>query len=425
VHKDNRAQTKTSNSYVINGFLSNRALSFDRTETTVSSSESLPDDSTDHDDDEIDAVVVSDVTPPPPQIIPMTTAIYIRANDLHITNNQHQQQQPKQQQHLYNPAPNTNISNSTDDLFVAINNIQQTTTNSSSPNNNDNSSTPSSPIARTAVHQLYQRGIELVSNEELWTPEKKTGTYIRARHRTATAATTNRPTPPSHNMAVPTSPLPSSALLHTGDKGAAIGSDAVLTWSAVVGSHNCVRSEGVVERDAGWVYDLLIDSTRARAYNRLSLGREDLWVMGTHRERRVLATSGDNGDGGREVVKVVRGRNKPPMMKPVVFHSLMCGRELEGGAGYVVVTRTARLVEEGGDGVSPPSPPSLLSELYTGIMLVLRIEGCNDDRCVLVNASEFTAPVPAMMTKRIGLTGMVTMIQDIRKLGVEEVSSSR
>jgi len=206
--------------------------------------------------------------------------------------------------------------------------------------------------------------------------------------------------------------------------------DVVLQWSAFIGSsHNCVRSEAVINTSAEWLYDLLLDSSRVKEYNKLSLGREDLWIMETTRPQR----HGDDDDGDEftsrgettttnknYVSKVIRGENKPPMMKPVAFHSFMHGRELEGGAGYAIVTRTARLVDETTDTdngcSSPSSQPSLPSELMTGCMLIIRMEGC-DNQCVLINASQFTAPLPAMMTKKIGLNGMVTMISDLRKLG--------
>jgi len=126
--------------------------------------------------------------------------------------------------------------------------------------------------------------------------------------------------------------------------------------------------------------------------------------------------------GGEEVLKVVRGRNKPPMMKPVVFHSVMYGRALEGGAGYVIVTRTVRLVddEEGSGGGGGKVQASLPSELITGAMLMLRLEGGDkgeEDRCVFCNSSRFTSPLPVRITKKIGLAGMVTMVSDLRKLG--------
>jgi len=227
-------------------------------------------------------------------------------------------------------------------------------------------------------------------------------------------------------MTVPTSPLSFSSLLH-GDSGG-IRMDVVLQWSALIGStHNCIRSETVINKSAEWLYDLLLDSSRVKEYNKLSLGREDLWVMETTRPQR---PNGDDEFTSREetttnnnyVSKVIRGENKPPMMKPVAFHSFMHGRELEGGAGYAIVTRTARLVDEtttthtDGSPASSSTQPSLPSELMTGCMLIVRMEGC-DNQCVLINASQFTAPLPAMMTKKIGLNGMVAMVQDLRKLG--------
>merc|ERR1719246_425188 len=103
--------------------------------------------------------------------------------------------------------------------------------------------------------------------------------------------------------------------------------------------------------NAGSLYDLLLDSSRVKEYNKLSLGREDLWVMETRQQQHTDCdddefTSRAERTTNNYVSKVVRGENKPPMMRPVVFHSFMHGRELEGGAGYAVVTRTARLVED-------------------------------------------------------------------------------
>jgi len=339
----------------------------------------------------------------PPQLISPTTTVFIRANDLHTTvcdqqqNDQHRHRQVAtfntSHPYLYGPTPNPNLSDCMQDRWIAMNDIH----NSPSSSNNNNSI--SSPVLRQAVSEIYLRGLELISNESLWIPDRKTERYLKAlkvRLR-LTSTTSTRP----DDMSIPTSPLPPLNLLGVGEAP----DDVVRTWSASIGSHICTRAEGVIDTGAKWLFELLLDSSRVKEFNKLSLGREDVWVMEKRR---------NDGGGTSEVTKVIRGNNKAPMVsKPIVFHQLMHGRELEGGAGYAIVTRTARLVEDGSNSLPQHS---LMSELYTGIMLILRIEGRNN-RCVMVNSSQFTSPVPAMVTKRVGLASAVTMFQDIRKLG--------
>jgi len=81
-------------------------------------------------------------------------------------------------------------------------------------------------------------------------------------------------------VSVPTSPLPFSSLLHggdgVGDDGRGRMKDVVLAWSVLIRSHNCVRSDTVINMNAEWLYDLLLDSSRVMEYNKLSFGREDL-----------------------------------------------------------------------------------------------------------------------------------------------------
>mmetsp|Transcript_32705 Transcript_32705/g.39151 ORF Transcript_32705/g.39151 Transcript_32705/m.39151 type:complete len:131 (-) Transcript_32705:716-1108(-) len=108
--------------------------------------------------------------------MPLSTTIYMRANDLpiHTNNNSNNNNTNNNTNSHYNPTPNSNLSTSTDDVFIALNdNTHRATT---SPHNH---TTHPSPIAHIAVEQHYQRGVELISNPNLWIPERKTDRILK------------------------------------------------------------------------------------------------------------------------------------------------------------------------------------------------------------------------------------------------------
>lgn len=321
----------------------------------------------------------------PAQLIPLKTMIFIRSNDLIINTCDRQDHNDR----LSDPSlsatnsikthghvQNLSLSNNTDDRWIAVNDIHNTSCN--------NDSSMSSPVARNTRDELTQRGLEFSSNKDLWMPDRNTKWYIKSQCSCL------------HDFAIPSSPLPASwkELLD----------DNVLLWTGNIGSQICLRAEAMIGKDAESLYKLLLDSSRVKEYNEVSLGREDIWIM----ERL-------NGcDGTNEVTKVVRGTNKAPVrgMSPIIFHSLMHGKELDGGAGYSIVTRTARLLSSGGDVTSSHTT------LCIGTLLIYRIEGC-DNQCILVNATQFTAPVPAMVARKLGLASNKTMFKALQKLSLK------
>jgi len=315
----------------------------------------------------------------PAQLIPLKTIIFIRCNDLIIDTCDrlfNPSQSATNSIETHGPVQNSSLSNNTDDRWIAVNDIHNTSCN--------NDSSMSSPAARNTRDELTQRGLEFSSNKDLWIPERNTKWHIKS-HCSGL-----------HDLAIPSSPLPSSwkELLD----------DNVLLWTGHIGSQICLRAEGMIGKDAESLYKLLLDSSRVKEYNEVSLGREDIWIM----ERL-------NGcDGTNEVTKVVRGTNKAPVrgMSPIIFHSLMHGKELDGGAGYSIVTRTARLLSIGGDVTSS------LTMLCIGTLLIYRIEGC-DNQCIMVNATQFTAPVPAMVARKLGLASNKTMFKALQKLSLK------
>jgi len=305
--------------------------------------------------------------------------IYMRVNDLEISSIQ-QKAHKKYPIYHYEPTPIDFLSNHPTDLWISL--------SSSSASNLKSLS----PIAKYAIHELYNHALQLASNTAVWIPESKTTRFLRN--------TTH------HSMEVPNFPISSQSycLLHNNED-----TDAILTWSGTVDSLNCVRSEGIINMSADDVYELLLDSDRVKEFNKASVGRKDIWIM-------------DSNDSEKNVTKVVRGGNQPPLFrKPIEFTALMHGRELKfpnteqkdknemASPGFMIVCRTVRVIEK--DLTAPIIVSD--SDVLVATNLILRIQDCND-KCLLITANQFQSPLPSLITKKVSLAASAKMINCLR-----------
>lgn len=249
------------------------------------------------------------------------------------------------------------------------------------------------PIAPFAVEALAKFGIESTMNEAMWTPDKKTDKLMKAGNFDAWhSCVWNRDGPlvlPPRGFAEE-----NEVMVWTGqfDHGL-YGSDLP-----------AVRAAGILNMSAKALTELLLDSSRIKEYNEMSLGRTDIMVMPGSLE--------EDGPFGKSVTKVLKSETRPPLLrKTLQFVSVMHSKELDDGSGYYIVTRA---VTQPDHGVLDPN--ILRSEIITSVNLIKKVGG-DENRCLMINVNHIRSPmVPMMIAKRIGLSAAANFFHDLRAL---------
>jgi hypothetical protein len=247
------------------------------------------------------------------------------------------------------------------------------------------------PIAPVAVERLADFGLTTSMNIGMWAPDSKTDKVMKKGHCPDWIKHTFKP----GCVRLPASKTPeeNEVLLWSGNfKHGLYGSDLP-----------AIRAAGVVNMSAKALMELLVDSTRVKEYNKLSLGRKDMVTFDGDLET--------DGPFGRSITKVMKSENKPPLIrKTLVFVSILHAKELIDGSGYMIVTRAVHHPED--DGGS-----AIKSEILMGVNLIRKIEGEEDSRCVMINVNHIRSPmVPMMIAKRIGVSAAVGFLNDVRSL---------
>jgi hypothetical protein len=235
----------------------------------------------------------------------------------------------------------------------------------------DNGEGDHAPIAPFAIRALVKSGLFSAFDETMWTPDGKTTKLIKQEQHAWHACTWQQEGQTE---------LPSQSLT----------SSAVLVWSGnfTHGRYGselpAVRSAALIGMSAAALMDLLVDSSRVKEYNKMSLGREDLLVLQ------------DTLEGGPfgGITKVMRSETKPPLVRKILtFTSILHCRPLDDGSGYKLVSRA---VTSPCDSVAG----ALQSEILLSVNIIKKVEGY-PDRCVLVAVNHLRSPmVPMMIAKR-------------------------
>jgi len=186
------------------------------------------------------------------------------------------------------------------------------------------------------------------------------------------------------------------------------GENDVLVWSGAW-SHKyyghdlpAIRCEAIVNMSPQALANLLMDSSRVKEYNKMSVGRDDIMVL--HEDEKC-------------VTKISVGKSKPPMLgKTLVLKNLLHMEELPGGGqqgGYVIVSRA---IAHADDAEAVKDPKVIHSEMLMGLNVIRVVEG-EPDRCILINLNHLSSPmIPMMLAKRLGLGAAMNFINDIRAL---------
>lgn len=188
------------------------------------------------------------------------------------------------------------------------------------------------------------------------------------------------------------------------EKMAALRADTILVYSGKwkkpgYGSHlPIIKTQAIINMSPFEMARLLLDSSRVKTYNKMSLGRNDI---------RILQRPSENGDYCE--TKIVCNLTQPPMVKRQMRSvTLMHGQALppEDGGGYLVVSRA--VPEPGGDG------DFIKSEILLGINVLRPLED-NPDRCLVTAATHvYSSSLPTIAAKSVGISSAINFVKDVR-----------
>ncbi|KAL3802751.1 hypothetical protein ACHAWO_010099 [Cyclotella atomus] len=245
----------------------------------------------------------------------------------------------------------------------------------------------SAPLADAAVKSLVKTALDTAMNREMWTSNGPTAKLLKNGDWDDTIFTPlNYPAPIPHSK---------------GSKG----ENDVLVWSGTF-SHSyygsdlpAIRCEAIVNMSPSTLAELLIDSTRVKEYNKMSIGRDDILILQQTPER---------------VTKVSVGKSKPPMLGKILqLKTLLHMEELPHKKGYILVSRAVAHKEEN---ETEEDPKVIHSEMLMGVNIIRAVEG-EEDRCILITLNHLKSPmIPMMLAKKLGLGAAVNFINDIRAL---------
>jgi len=249
------------------------------------------------------------------------------------------------------------------------------------------------PIAPLAVGRLADFGLSTTLNEGMWQPDGKSEKLLKK------------------------ASGDSEWMKHSfveGMKEASTASNSstdVLIWSGsfdhgLYGSDvPAIRSAAIMETSSKKLMDLLVDSTRVKEYNKMSLGRTDLVTFDGNLQQE--------GPFGKSITKVMRSESKPPMMSNLALTTILHAKQLSDGSGYLIVTRGVHRPGEdstAGDGTK--------TEVVMGVNLFVDFD--TDDgteRCLMVNVNHMRSPmVPMYIARKVAVTSAHKFVNDIRAL---------
>ena len=191
----------------------------------------------------------------------------------------------------------------------------------------------------------------------------------------------------------------------------------VLVWIGGVPhtgfGHNwpVVKSRGIVQCPPRNLIEYLLDSSKVKEYNNISLGREDFLVI----QKGFETTKEESDFGLAGDVKIIKSLNKPRMLpKSIELVSLMYSQHLSDEPGsYLTVSRSVFEDDSGEHKASIKN--TIRSEMLLGVHLMRPHNNGTETELTVVN--HIYAPgVPEMLAKRAAPTQAAGFIRDIQAI---------
>ena len=249
------------------------------------------------------------------------------------------------------------------------------------------------------VNALFEKGIELaLDDSDRWTPESSTSKILSKRVGEALDGPMGK------------------------WSNAAYGDD-VLVWTSKCprGGHGSeypmVKARGLIPTSSLEMVRLLLDSSRSKEYNKMSLGRidEHCFVQGEDKLSSTCPTTGIQGE-----LKIVRSQSQPPVIrKPVELRLLLHARRLpsvdeEEGTNYLTIGRSIWETEQG---TAEEGNTSLATrcEMLLSVNLIRDVQVSGDQWCEITTITHGVSPgIPISIGKRIALAAAAKYVKDIR-----------
>lgn len=264
---------------------------------------------------------------------------------------------------------------------------------------NNGSNSEHTPIAPKAVESLANYGMTTALDESMWVPDSKTDKLIKK----ASGG--------------------SEWMKHTFHEGLVkassfsdISAKDVLVWQGsykhgLFGSEiPAIRSAGIVNSSAKKMVELLVDSSRVKEYNKISLGRTDIITFDGNFD--------EEGPFGKSITKVMKSESKPPMMSPLSLTSVLHAKKIPNGSGYLIVNRSVHRPED------ETVASSMKTEIVMGVNLFVDFDdnaheskSGGIERCLMINVNHMRSPmVPMYIAKKVAVTSAHKFMNDIRAL---------
>lgn len=254
------------------------------------------------------------------------------------------------------------------------------------------------------VSQLSEAGLQLCESGThphlVWKPDKKTEQILNEHGENDSASLTHA--------------------LRT-----ILPSDTILVWTAKFNpSTNAygadlpiIRTRGIVSgMSPKDIASLIMDSSRVKSYNKMSLGRTDNVLF----QQGIDSIEGEFGDGES---KIVVNLTKPPLVKKLMeFRTLMHARKLYstecgGEDGYILVSRAVPDLKNQNTGDDSDTEENLRSEILMGANLLRSIPE-NPQSSDLTSVTHVNSPlVHPMVAKKVGMKGAIDFFNDVRAMG--------
>jgi hypothetical protein len=158
-----------------------------------------------------------------------------------------------------------------------------------------------------------------------------------------------------------------------------------------------IKTKSILPISARDMADLLMDSSKVKIYNKLSLGRTDLRTIGS--------------DDENMQTKIVCNLTKPPIAKSkMISCTLMHSRKLSSTSPrdtYLVVSRAV-------PGMIDDDLKDLpRNDILLGVNL---LEDIGNNQCIMTAVTHVYSPaLPTMLAKSMGVSSAINFVKDIRK----------